>query len=277
MFQQNGKFVRKIGKHKCGLGEYGLIRGFDVIRDTIYISSTGRRSFLRYTFDGALCNEIQLNFPTTYFNNTSDQKLMCYDLNEGKLYVYNKNYSSPDTIIVEFGVSKGRYYYMYGNPLLLTYLQKTPDGLLFRNYVEDTVWNIIGDRKEPVFILDMKNKLPPRDKQFEFCNANFEGWVKMVKSYQYIHLIPFSSWIFAFQIYWTGTEYDAINLRNNETSETDKLSHPYINDDIVDMQRPKNVYFIYSPDYLVTLFESQKKLKDLKIYKASNKEMPSLL
>lgn len=91
-------------------------------------------------------------------------------------------------------MTKGRYYWSRRDPTK-TFLQKTPLGLLFSDYMNDTIWNIIGDKKEPAFILDMKNKLP-RDMQIEFSNGNFKRWENEVKSYQFVHLVPFSSWMY---------------------------------------------------------------------------------
>lgn len=62
LFRKDGKFIRKIGKKGKGPGEYLGIFHFDVLRDTIYISSTGKRGFLRYTFDGIFCDNIDLNY-----------------------------------------------------------------------------------------------------------------------------------------------------------------------------------------------------------------------
>ena len=142
LFQQDGKFARMIGKRGRGPGEYGNIFHFEVIRDTIYVSSTGRRGFLRYAFDGTFCGEIKLNYQPIFFSTTNDQKLACYIMEEGKIYVYNKNLDSPpDTIIVEYGVTKGRYRYAFKDQNT-AYLQKYSKGLLFYDYISDTVWNI---------------------------------------------------------------------------------------------------------------------------------------
>ncbi len=168
MFRQDGKYIRQIGKQGRGPGEYLSIFHFDVIRDTIYISSSGRRGFLRYKLNGAFCDEITLDYQPAYFSTTADQKLACYVHPDGKIYVYNKNFSAaPDTIIIEYGVTIGRRRYIEGLRAGYSYLQKTPSGLLFNSFLSDTIWNITGDKKEPAFILDIKDKLLPYDKQIE--------------------------------------------------------------------------------------------------------------
>ena len=210
LFQQDGKFLRKIGKNGRGPGEYASILHFDVIRDTIYISATGKRVLIRYTFDGIFCDEVRFNYQPVYFNNTFDRKLSCYKREEGYVLVYNKNLYTPDTIVVEYGVTKGRYYYTSGDFYFMNYFQKTPLGLLFNNYLNDTIWIITGDKKEPAFILDIDDKLLPYDKQIEFCNGDLHGWEEIAKSYNLVHLIPFSSCMFIFQKHYNEQGLDAI-------------------------------------------------------------------
>jgi hypothetical protein len=286
MFKQNGKFIKQIGKKGRGPGEYGSIYHFDVIRDTIYISSTVRRGFLRYTFDGTFCDEIKLNYEPVYFSSTADQKLTCYDQGAGKIYVYNKTlHAPPDTITVEYGVTIDRYKYMVYLLSGYNYLQKTQTGLLFNSFLSDTVWNITGDKKEPAFILNMKDKLLPYDRQIEFSKGDFERYQKMANPYSFVHLIPFPSMTFIFQfhhtIYADDAGYEAIYLNNTKTGEIKKFSTSYIYDDIVSKQKLSNerhTYFypIYPEDYLVTTKKPLDVLKYLEQNKGNSKEVPSL-
>jgi len=289
MFRQDGKFIRQIGKQGRGPGEYLSIFHFDVIRDTVYISSSGRRGFLRYTLDGTFCDEIRLDYQPVYFSTTADHKLACYVHPDGKIYVYNKYFSAaPDTIIVEYGVTIGRRKYIEGLRPGYSYLQKTPSGLLFNSFLSDTIWNIADDKKEPAFILNLRDKLLPYDKQIEFSNGDFTNWHNMASHYSIIHLIPFSVFTFVFQLhhsvmsYDPNPGYDAIYLCNNITGEFSKYNTSCIYDDIVSGQELSNerlTYFfpMYFDDYLVTVKKSQDVLDYLKLLKESNKEVPSLL
>lgn len=252
MFRIDGKFMRKIGKPGRGPGEYGLIFDFDVIQDTIYISSSGRRGFLRYAIDGTFCDEILLNYQPAYFSTTSDQKLACYDLNEGRVYVYNNSFKTPDTIIVEYGVTKGRYRYGHGETTQ-TYLQKSPSGLLFTDYMNDTVWNINANKKEPAYILNLNNRLP-RDKHIEFSNGNFKEWDDMAKNYSFVQLFPLSSWMFIIQKAWgPSSSYEALYVNNIKTGEITRYKKPFYYDDIVSRQYLYSFFFPYSEDYLVAI------------------------
>jgi hypothetical protein len=288
MFKQNGKFIRQIGKPGRGPGEYGVIYHFDVIRDTIYISSSVRRGFYRYTFDGNFCDEIKLNYEPVYFTSTAEDKLTCYVHAEGKIFVYNKYLQAPpDTIIVEYGVTLGRYKYIEMVRGGYNYLQKTPSGLLFNSFLSDTIWNITGDKKEPAFILNMKDQLLPYDRQIEFSKGDFERFHKMAKSYSIVHLLSFPSLMFVFQLhhsvmsYDTNLGYDAIYLNNIKTGEIKKFNTSYIYDDMVSKQKLSNerlTYFypIYSADYLVTSKKPLDVLKYLDQNKENSKEVPSL-
>lgn len=253
LFQRDGKFVRKIGKIGRGPGEYNGINNFCVILNTIYVSNPGKRSLLKYTFNGAFCGEIKFNYPPIYFTTTYDNKLVCYNNLDGKIAVYNKNlYSPPDTIIVEYGVTKGRYLWKLNHPTL-NYLQKTPSGLLFYNYVSDTVWKINTDTKEPAYILDMKDRLIPYEKQLEFYTGrDLVEWGNMVKLYIRVHLIPFTSMMIIIQNNWLVGTDDAIYLNNMKTREIKRYNTNFFYDDIVSCQKLIVLFQAFSEDYLVT-------------------------
>lgn len=287
MFHQSGKFIKQIGKKGRGPGEYGSIYHFDVIHDTIFVSSTGRRGFLRYTFDGTFCDEIKLNYEPVYFSTTADQKLACFVHAEGIVLVYNKGlHMSPDTITVEYGVTIDRYRYTVYLLSGYNYFQKTQTGLLFNSFLSDTVWNITGEKKEPAFILNMKDKLLPYDRQIEFSKGDFERFHKMANPYSFVHLIPFPSMSIIFQfhhtIYADDAGYEVIYLHNTKTGEIKKFSTSYIYDDIVSKQKLSNERLTYfypiSPkDYLVTSKKPLDVLKYLDQNKENSKGVPSLL
>jgi hypothetical protein len=262
MFRQNGKFVRKIGKWGRGPGEYASIYHFDVIRDTIYISSSGKKSLMRYTFDGVFCDEIQLKYQPLYFSSTNDEKLACYEHNVGKVFIYPKINYNPDSIVVEYGVTKGRYYYGFSDPTM-TYLQKTPTGLLFTNYLNDTVWNINSNKKEPAFILDIKDELLPYDKQIEFCDGNMTEWDKMAKSYNLFFLVPYSSFLFIYQKHYKDQGFDAIYLKNTKTGEIKKFNTSCIYDDLISNQKLYPYPFLYSANYLFTYYSGPSKILNI--------------
>ncbi len=253
LFKQDGKFVGKIGNRGRGPGEHGNIFHFEVISDTIYVSSSGRRGFLRYTFDETFCDEIKLNYQPIYFSTTINQKLACYVLEEGKVLVYNEGlFLPPDTIVVEYDVTEGRYNFSFISDKSMAYLQKTSSGLLFYDYMSDTVWNIAGNKKEPAYIVNMKNKLP-RENHIEFCNGNLRGWSQMVESYQFVHFLPFPSLTLIYQKHWRGGRYDAIYVENPKTGEIRKFNKPWIYDDIVSFERLWVYEYVYSDEYLVAI------------------------
>jgi hypothetical protein len=288
MFLQNGKFIRQIGKNGRGPGEYLSILHFDVIRDTIYISTTGRRSLLRYTFEGAFCDEIKFNYTPAYFSSTADQKLACYIHAEGEIYIYNKNlHTPPDSIVVEYGVTENRYRYVVMPRPGYFFFQKTSSNLLFNSFLSDTIWNITGNKKEPALILNLKDRLLPFERQIEFSNGDFERWDKMANPFVLVHIIPFPSLIFIFQLHHVAMSssnpgYDAIYLYSTKTGEIRRFSTSYIYDDIVSKQKLSHerlTYFypIYSEDYLVTSMKPLDVLRSLSQNERNGKEFPFLL
>ena len=255
MFNINGKFIRQIGKKGLGPGEYKRLNSFVVVRDTVYIS-TGDE-FLRYTFNNTYCDEIRPGgFPLECSSTTVDQKLAIYNYTDGKVYVYNNRI--PDTIIVEHGVET-RLRYIYGVYVdkLFSYFQKTSSGLLFSNYLNDTVWNITGDKKEPAFILDTKYKLLPWDKQAEnYTMANKLEYIEQAKNYYFFNLVPVSSNMLIFQNPWIDDKYfdniyfhQAVYYVDAKTNDIKRFESIY--DDIAGKQAITWIYHTYSDNYLV--------------------------
>jgi hypothetical protein len=260
MFQHDGKFLRRIGKNGRGPGEYGIIYHFDVIKDTIYISSSVSRGFLLYDLKGTFCDEIKLNYEPVYFSSTVDHKLAC--------------------------VTVGRYRYSQTLNAGINYLQKTSTGLLFNSFLSDTIWNISSIKKEPAYVLHMKEKLLPYEKQIEFSNGNFENFHKLANPYSLVHLIPFQSMMFVFQLHHTiyadDSGYDAIYLSNTKNSDLKRFNTSYIYDDLVSKQMLSNERFAYffpihSSDYLVTSKKPIDVLKFIDQNKGNNKVVPSSL
>ena len=247
LFQRDGKFVRKIGKLGRGPGEYEGLENFCVIQDTIYIPNSGKRNVLRYKLDGTFCDEIKFKPFPDYLATAPDNKLVSYIAPEGKVYIYNQDFYASDTNIVEYGVTTGRYKWVLGS-YFMPPLQKTPTGLLFYDGISDTVWNIDGNKKEPAYILNIKNKLP-FDKQVEFSNGNINEWGNMVRPYIRVHLIPFTSMIIVIQHnWWVGTD-NAFYLNNMETGEIKRFNTNYIYDDIVSHQKLMFTFQTHSEDY----------------------------
>lgn len=257
LFRNDGKFIRKIGGKGSGPGEYIRIFHAEVARDTIYISSTGRRGFLRYKLNGDFCDEIELNYQPVYFSTTFEQKLACYIHEEGRIFVYNNSFYDPDTLIAEYGVTEGRYFFTSSEFPLMTYLQKTASGLLFNSYLSDTIWNITGDKKEPIYILDLKEKLLPYELQTEFCNGDFEKSTNNKKPYHYVHLIQSSSYFLAFQKQYSDNKLNAIYIGDIETGEIKRYNTTYIYDDIVGQTKLNFFMPTNSSDYIVSIWDLQ--------------------
>lgn len=276
MFSRDGKFIRQIGKKGKGPGEHQLIFNFDVYQDTVFLSSSGKRSLLKYTLDGIFCEEIPFKGQPVFFSRTDDGKFTWYQSQEGKIYIHNNDLNEADTIMVEYGVTVGRYKYVHLERFM-TYFQKTSSGLLFNNYMNDTVWKIGNEKKEPAFILKMRDKLLPRDKQIEFSEGDFKRWEKMAKSYQMVQLMPFSTQMFIFQKHYYEEKYSAIYIQNMATKKMIKSKTPYIFEDVQGQQKLSNFIFTSSPDLLVAVIEPFELQEDLKTNKENIKEKASTL
>lgn len=286
LFGKDGRFIRRIGKMGNGPGEYLSIFHFDVIHDTIYVSSTNRKGFLRYTFEGKFCNEINLNYQPVVFTTTSNQKMACYIQAEGKILVYNASFQSPDTIIVDYGVTIGRYKWGIYNYDFQPYLQKGITGLFYNNYRTDTIWQIKGNSKEPAYILNLNNELLPFDKQVEFSQGDFKKWDQMVQSFRYVHLIPYKSLVLVLMSRWgvstseSPLGYEAIYIVNNNTGETKKFNTSYFFDDIVSKlkipeKRSGCIYTMVSENYIVSAISPSNVLDHIEKVNIGSENAPS--
>lgn len=167
--------------------------------------------------------------------------------------VYHKGFHSADTIIGEYGVTKGRYYIGSFNNIHRPYFQKTKSGLLFNNYLSDTIWNINDSKKEPAYILDLKDELLPYEKQPEFYFSNVQKATEIKKPYHSVHLIPFSSYNFIFQVHYSDYRYDAIYLEDIKTGEIKRFDNAFIYDDLIGKTKLTVVFPDCSEDYFVAL------------------------
>ncbi|MCG8308456.1 MAG: 6-bladed beta-propeller [Cytophagales bacterium] len=271
MFLRSGEFVRKIGKRGKGPGENQSIFCFDILRDTIHLSSSGKRSLIRYTMDGDFCDEIQFNGQPFYFNSTTNNEFAWYNFSKGEIYVYNEDLNRADTIVIEHGVTEGRYKFVHYSRHM-PYFQKTATGLLFNNYLSDTVWAITKGEKEPAFILNMNDKLLPWEKQVEFCEGDFKKWQQIAKSYEIVHLIPFSRYIIIFQKHWIEKSFSAIYLQNRLTREIERYNTSFIYDDMVGWQKLSNFIFTGSTDFLVAVIYPHELQEDLNSNRENIKE-----
>ena len=251
LFNREGEFLKQIGRQGKGPGEYGLIFNFDVILDTIYVSSRGKKAWIKYTLDGIFCEEIPFEEPPVWFSNTQTGDLARYHYEHGKIYIHDKGWSKTDTIVVETGVTTGRYERGILE-LFMPYFQKTSSGLLFNDYLNDTIWNIAKGNKQAAFVLDMKKELLPRNKHIEFHTKNdFDKWVQLSKPYKKVHLIPFEINMLIFEKYWNTDNYSAIYLQDRKSKEIKKYNTSYIYDDLVSKQELSNIIFTSSSEFLV--------------------------
>lgn len=250
-FERNGRFVKQIGKNGSGPGEYGMIFNFNVINDTIVFSSTGKRSLIKYTLNGKFCGEVQIGGQAVFYNNISNKRFVWYHHAQGKINIFNQNFTKADTITVEHNVSKKRYNFVYRDSFM-TYFQKTSsEELLFNNYLSDTIWKITDRGKNPEYILNIRDQNLPKQKQIEYSNGDFEKWKQTAKQYKMTHLLSFQNNLVIFQKYYYDTKVSAIYIQNKKTKEIKKYDSAYMLEDMISQQKISNFIFSNNPDYII--------------------------
>jgi len=262
LFDYNGKFLRRIGKTGNGPGEFLYIFNFELLQDTLYISSSGKHSIIKYSLDGTFQKELKTKFQPTTYRVAPNGKFIYYNRDEGIINSLNNNFQIVDSEIIEYNVSNERLKYMLYDPVYLTYLYKGQDRLLFTNYVNDTIWNISTGKKTPEIILSPKNLLLPWTKQVEYYNGDFEKAQKQSETYQMFNIMETTSNLFLFQKGWQKQKLNAIYIHDLKANRTRKFESPYIFDDIIGRQNISPKFF--TEDFIISTISPMKLLEDLK-------------
>jgi len=79
LFQKDGRFIRQIATNGKGPGEYLMIFDFELKEDTIFLTSTDKRSIIKYTLDGKFQEEIQVGNQLTHFSATPNGHVVWYN------------------------------------------------------------------------------------------------------------------------------------------------------------------------------------------------------
>ena len=184
-FTWEGKFIRKIGSKGKGPGEYLRILNFVLNRDTVFISSTGKFGLEKFTLDGKYLGFIPLKSQLWFFTRYNDDGYVWYNRKFGQVCLFNKQWEITDTLTVEKNVSKERLKYSVGS-IDQQYFNHSPNGVLFKNYINDTVWSISAKGKQAVMRFDLKNKLLPKELQVEYTKHQF---YEKAKPYERVNIV----------------------------------------------------------------------------------------
>ncbi|VAW25160.1 hypothetical protein MNBD_BACTEROID01-353 [hydrothermal vent metagenome] len=235
VYSKNGKFIRQIGKNGKGPGEYLIIFGFEVINDTIFISTTGKRSLLKYSLQGEFLGEQATHSSFAYFTVTPSNSIVEYDRDNETLVFFNRKFEIIDTVVIESAVSNKRGFYSWWDDFD-TFFHKSDGKLFFTNYMSDTIWDISSGEKNIGYILNLGDKLLPKKYQVEYFNGDFERFKKMAAPFQKMNLVETPSYLFLFQKGWIENNIHSIYIHDRTKNITRKFETTYIFDDLVGNQ-----------------------------------------
>lgn len=233
VFSKEGKFIRQIGRKGKGPGEHLLIFGFVVVHDTVYISSSGKRSLLKYNVTGNFLEEVPTLAQLPRFNVTPDNRIVSFI--SGKLIFFDRKLKGIDTITIAHNVSDKRASYSWWDDFD-TFFQKSEHRLLFTNYMSDTIWDISNGRKDISYIMNLGDQLLPEKDRVEYCQGDFDRFKKNAASSQKINLFETPSFLFLFQKGWTDNDIQSTYLHDITANTIRKFETPYIFDDLVSKQ-----------------------------------------
>jgi hypothetical protein len=236
MFSKDGKFIRQIGRNGKGPGEYANIFGFAVNKDTIFITSTGKQSVIKYTVKGDFVEEQPTTTQLARFNITPDNSIIWYDHGKGNLVFFDRKFQKADTIAVDYNVSSERFTYSWWDGFD-TFFHKGDHRLLFSNYMSDTIWDISNGKKEIGYVMNLGKQLLPQKYQIEYSQGDFERFKKNAAPYQKINLFETPSFLFLFQKGWIDREINSTYLKDRTSNTVRKFEDPSVYDDLVGMQK----------------------------------------
>jgi len=232
VFQKDGRFIRQIGTNGKGPGEYVMIYDFELKEDTIFLTSTGKQSIIKYTLDGKFLEEIKVGNQLTHFSLNSNGQVVWYSQKKGELTFYD--HTMKPSIMIRPGnldILPDRYS-IYDT--FDTYFQVSGNKLLFSNYFSDTVWNVSDGEQKAAYVFNLKDKLLPHEALSKsYHDHDFDKFTKQAANYQKVNLFEGKNKLFIFQKTWAGNDLNAIYTHTFDTGITQRYTAPYIYDDML--------------------------------------------
>jgi hypothetical protein len=162
MFDNNGKFIHKIGKQGQGPNEYIHLYNFDIDNNTIYLYDGARRRVLVYSFDNEYIKTINIH-SNSIISITRIQKLpegfLCYQ--DPTMFYNNYKKPVPDLILLdENGKEKKILHYRTLNidsPLPFSYsasFKKHRDKIFVYLPLQDTIFSVSEENLKTEIIIN---------------------------------------------------------------------------------------------------------------------------
>lgn len=240
-FRKDGKFISQIGKSGKGPGEFTLISHYILKGDRLFITSAHKREITEYTIQGKYLGSVQqkslLHMEICEMPNG---EYAWYDWVNGNVVFFDHEWKVTDTLAVE-NVSKNRLDALNGSTDDQFFV-RTNEQLFFKDYRNDTIWDISSKKKEPAIIFNLKEKLLPDHLQFEKFGANIP--FNKMKPYQRVNFVRTDSFHLVLQRSWSPNPYlRTLFVHNRITNEIKQYKKPVIYDDITGHRNLKIFYY----------------------------------
>jgi hypothetical protein len=230
MFDNNGKYIRQIGKQGQGPNEYIHLYNFDIDNDTVYLYDGARRRILFYDYNNQYLKNISVQS-----NNITDimriwkmpEGFLCY---QNPLLFYNKKEPVPDLILLdENGKEKKILHYRTLNINALlpfsysAWVKKYKDKVFIYFPLQDTIFSVHeGNLKAEIIINRGEHAVYPEnmDSKEERSIVNAKGL--------FINKFTLNDkWLFLYCTY--RNDYNVLFMYNFDTKELKRVSE-IIND-----------------------------------------------
>ena len=223
IFNDQGRFIRRIGKIGKGPGEYIIPDDFSIDEEAkqVYILNRRAGNVLQYSLNGIFIDEFQIDFSALNLEVANDC-IAFAALDNYELFVTDKH---GKTLYSKF---PNEYYLPILGPL-----SKSNNKILFAHFMCDTIFSVDRDCVKPRYFIDFEdNKLTKKeyDRLKITLKNGFSQRIIEEKYMQDVFWLGQVSEVFRFSFNYDGT--GTVNLYKGNTKSLFSMKSNRIKDDL---------------------------------------------
>ena len=236
MFDENGKFIRQLGSHGNGPGEYDYVQFVDADAKNgyFYLQTFGKLN--TYTLDGKFVKDLPIP-DATNVGQLNDSLFACY--------MYNSNGQIKNRLILlnekghivqgfrnydHFEVANNMSYVLMNDED--RYLFRFKDNLCFRDYYNDTLFTVTETALLPRYVFQLGKYAIPLENRWETANGDWNKYKREASKYLQINTIETEHYVFMPCKSWDGDELSGLVLYDKDKNTCFKMKENSIPNDL---------------------------------------------